>query len=485
MLPVLAKAGCNSGACHGALAGKGGFKLSLRGYDPLSDYFAITRQARGRRIELADPGRSLLLAKPSGALPHKGGVRFSVGSPEYAALADWIAAGAEPPRDEERIVQRIEVLPDRVSLRPGDRQRFLLRAHYSDGGAADVTRYAKFSSADEAVVGVDDDGVATTAGYGEGAVVAWFDSKLTTAKVTSPYDNEVDADSYDRFEVANFIDQHVLEQWRRLNLSPSPAADDATFLRRAHIDSIGVLPTAEETRRFLADHATDKRLRLIDALLQRDEYVDYWSYKWSDVLLVNGRLIRPKAVEAYYKWIRRQVAENTPWDEFARRVVTASGGNFENGATNFYAVHQDPEAMAENVSQAFLGLSIGCAKCHNHPLEKWTNDQYYGMANLFARVRAKGWGGEGRGGGEGDRTLFVSLRGDLLQPLTGKPQPPRPLDGDALPFDSTEDRRLAVAEWLTSPENPYFARAIVNRVWANFFGVGLIEPVDDLRVSNP
>jgi hypothetical protein len=228
----------------------------------------------------------------------------------------------------------------------------------------------------------------------------------------------------------------------------------------------------------------DKRYRLIDELLARDEFVDYWAYQWSDLLLVNGTLLRPEAVKAYYSWIRERVAKNTPWDEFAREIVTARGSSIENGATNFYALHQDPESMTENVSQAFLGLSIGCAKCHNHPLEKWNNDQYYAMANLFARVRAKGWGG-GPGDGDGRRTLFVSARGDLVQPSTGAPQPPAPLDGDAVPADSETDRREYLAEWLTAPENPYFARAIANRVWANFFGVGLVEPIDDMRQSNP
>ncbi len=216
----------------------------------------------------------------------------------------------------------------------------------------------------------------------------------------------------------------------------------------------------------------------------RDEFVDYWAYQWSDLLLVNGTRLRPEAVKAFYTWIREQVKANTPWDRFARQIVLAKGNSFENGATNFYALHQDPEEMTENISQAFLGLSIGCAKCHNHPLEKWTNDQYYAMANLFARVHAKGWGGESRNG-DGARTLFVSSRGDLVQPSKGMPQPPAPLDGQPLPAESEKDRREHLAAWLTSPDNPYFARAITNRVWAGFLGVGLVEPVDDLRLSNP
>ena len=219
-------------------------------------------------------------------------------------------------------------------------------------------------------------------------------------------------------------------------------------------------------------------------LLERDEFVDYWSYRLSDILLINGAKLRPDAVKSFYSWIQSNVRQNTPWDEFVRQVITARGSSIENGATNFYALHQDPESMTENICQSFMGLSIACAKCHNHPLEKWTNDQYYGMANLFARVRAKGWGGDPRNG-NGIRTVYVETKGDLIQPLRGKPQPPTPLDGSPLPFDAPEDRRDYLADWLTSADNPYFARSITNRIWANYMGVGLVEPVDDMRVSNP
>ena len=484
--PVLAKLGCNSGACHGALAGKGGFRLSLRGYDNAADYHTITREARGRRIELADPGRSLLLAKPTGALAHKGGVRLETDDEEYDMLSGWIAQGAKakPTSNEEADVSHIEVLPEQSLLKMGSQHDLLVLAHYSDGRVRDVTGFAKFSATNEAVATVNEQGTITVMGPGEGAVVAWFASKVKLARVTSPYANEVSNDVFAKAPQANFIDELVLAQLRTLRLPPSPRCDDATFIRRAYIDTIGVLPTVEQTNAFLADSSPDKRTKLIDQLLQRPEFVDYWTHKWSDVLLVNGKLLRPAAVKAYYTWIRKQVEANTPWDDFAREVVTARGKSTDNGATNFYAVHQTPEEMTENVSQAFLGLSIGCAKCHNHPLEKWTNDQYYAMANMFARVRAKGWGGDPRNG-DGVRTLILADAGELIQPSTNKPQPPTPLDGEALAFDDTTDRRIALAHWLTADENPYFARAIANRVWANYLGVGLVEQVDDLRLSNP
>lgn len=484
VLAVFARAGCNSGACHGALAGKGGFRLTLRGYDPATDFHTITRQARGRRIELSDPGRSLILAKPTGALPHKGGLRFETDSLNYRVISEWIAEGAPAPSEADPVVERLEVLPESVRLGVGNTQDFIVRAHYSDGHSEDVTQWAKFTSANEAVANVDENGTVSVTGYGEGAVTAWFASRIVISRVSSPYPHDVPADVYAKEPHRNFLDEIILAKLSDLNLRPSPRCDDATFIRRVFLDTIGTLPTSDEVRAFLDDSAPDKRDQLIESLLTRPEFVDYWTYKWSDVLLVNGRLLRPKGVEAYYKWIHNEVEQNTPWDEFARRIVTSTGSSVENGATNFFALHQDPENMAENVSKAFLGLSIACAKCHNHPLEKWTNNQYYAFANLFSRVRAKGWGGDFRSG-DGVRTLYVAERGELVQPLTGKPQPPTPLDGDPIPFEAKEDRRIPLADWLTSPDNPYFARAITNRVWANFFGVGIVEEVDDLRRSNP
>jgi hypothetical protein len=482
--PVLAKIGCNSGACHGALAGKGGFKLSLRGYDAMADYLSITRNARGRRIEPTDPARSLLLLKPSMAVPHKGGLRLDVESPGYKILAEWIAEGTAPPKGDDPLVQSLEAFPNEVTLRPGDKHRIVVRANYSDGQVRDVTEWSKFAATNEAVATVDDSGQITVMGHGGGAVTVWYASKIVNVRITSPYPAETPDAVYAQAKRNNFIDEMVLKQLQLLHVPPAPPADDAAFLRRAFLDTIGKLPTADEVRTFSADQAPDKRARLIESLLAREEFVDYWAYQWSDLLLVNGTRLRPEAVKAFYTWIRGRVEDNTPWNEFAREIVLARGSSLENGATNFYALHQDAETMTENISQAFLGLSIGCAKCHNHPLERWTNDQYYAMANLLARVRAKGWGGDARSG-DGARTLFVASRGDLIQPSSGVAQPPAPLDAAPLEADGLDARREYLADWLTSPDNPYFARAITNRVWANFFGIGLVEPVDDLRLSNP
>ena len=476
--PVLTKFGCNSGACHGALAGKKGFKLSLRGFDPDADHFVLTRQARGRRVSLADPARSLLLTKPTGALPHKGGVRFDVTSREYQVIAGWIAGGAAPPTESDARVVKLEILPPAVLLTPGGRQQFLVRAQMSDGQVVDVTRWAKFTASNDAVAQVDGVGHATAMGHGEGAISAWYMSQNVVATVSAPYEHPVSDDCF-AGPTRNFIDGLVLAKLKSLRMPPSPDASDSEFLRRAYLDTIGVLPTAPEARAFLADNAPDKRDRLIEDLLARPEFVDYWSYKWSDLLLVSSERLPPPAMWSYYNWIRNSVAANKPWDEFAREIITANGSTLENGAGNFFVLHPDPPALAETTSVAFLGMSINCARCHNHPLEKWTNDQYYAMANLFSRVRTKDVAGEGH------KMVFSVDAGELTQPRTGRPQPPTPLDGEPVAMDATTDRRRALADWLTSPRNPYFARAITNRVWANFFGVGLVEAVDDVRLTNP
>jgi hypothetical protein len=444
----------------------------------------MTREARGRRVDPLEPAKSLLLTKPTMATPHKGGKKLDPRSREYRILAEWVANGSPAPSPDEAAVVSITVEPPLSILKNGAKQRFLVTAHYEDGSSLDVTDWAKFTSADETVALVDETGSAEVIGYGEGAVNALFSSKVAIARIRSPFPNSIPADVFTSAPKANFIDDLVLAQLAQLNLQPSGRCTDEEFIRRAFLDTIGKLPTVADTRAFLADASPDKRTKLIDALLQREEFVDYWSYRFADIFLVNGGILRPAAVKSYYDWIRGNIAVNRPWDEMVREVVTAKGISTENGATNFYAVHQDPETLAENTAQAFLSQSINCAKCHDHPLEKWTNDQYYAFANLFSRVRAKGWGGDTRSG-DGIRTLYVEPRGDLIQPRTGKPQIPAPLDGEALDPDSTEDRREALADWLVAPENPNFARSITNRIWSAYFGSGLVEPVDDLRASNP
>ncbi|MCW5559831.1 MAG: DUF1549 domain-containing protein, partial [Verrucomicrobiae bacterium] len=435
---VLTKSGCNMGACHGAAAGKNGFYLSLRGYNDEADWAAITRAAGGRRITPSDPGRSLLLLKATGAVPHKGGKRFEVESPEYEALAAWIAAGSPPPGDADPRLTALAVLPGRSRLQPGDRLPLQVHATFSDGRVEDVTRWAKYTSANESVANVSDAGEVSVVGYGEAGVTAWYLSQIAVAFVTSPYTNALPPDLFARLPARNFIDEHVHAKLQELNLPPSPPSSDAQFLRRAFLDTIGVLPTPAEVREFLEGthegNRQERRDAVIERLLGRPEFVDYWAYKWSDLLLVNSAKLRPPAARAYAGWIRRQVEMNRPWDAMVRDLLTARGSTFEQGGGNFYLLHDDPRALAETTTQAFMGMSVGCAKCHNHPSEKWTNDDYFALANLFSRVGVK------NASGDGERILVAAASGELVQPRTGRPQKPRPLTGAALEFDAPDDR---------------------------------------------
>ncbi len=477
--PVLARTGCSAGACHGAAAGQNGFRLSLRGYDDDGDFAALTRNALGRRVNPSDPGRSLMLLKPTGALPHKGGKRFEVGSPEYRVLSEWIAAGTPKSSESDARIERITILPSSVRLQAGNTQPLLVTAWFSDGHSEDVTRWAKYTAANASVAQIDEQGRVTVTGQGEGAITAWYLSRIAVATVTVPFTDPPRPEAFSSLTGGNFIDELVLEKLRSLNLPPSGDCGDIAFIRRLFIDAMGVLPTAAEVKAFASDTSPTKRDALIEKVLARPEFVDYWTYKWSDLFLVSSKRLSTPAMWAYYQWIRSNVSANTPWDQFARQVITARGSSLEHGAGNFYVLHDDPLALTETTSLAFLGMSVNCARCHNHPMEKWTNDQYFGMANLFSRVRLKA------GTHDGEVTVFADSEGELIQPLTGKPQPPRPLDGNPLPPNFSGDRREALADWLVSRDNPYFAKAIVNRIWANYLGAGLVENVDDLRATNP
>lgn len=479
VLPVLTKAGCNSGACHGAAAGKNGFRLTLRGYGPEVDHDVLTRQALGRRINRSAPAESLLLLKPTGALEHGGGVRFAVDSPEYRVIAGWIAAGTPPPRGDEARTVGLKVLPGAVTLGPGRVQQVVVQAEFSDGRVEDVTRWAKYASTDDTVARVDDAGRVKVEGHGEAAVTVWYASRVQRLTVTSPYETPVDPAVFASALRNNPIDAKNLAKLEALRIPPSPDAGDAAFLRRAYLDATGTLPPAGEVEAFLADREPEKRARLVDRLLASSEYVDYWAYKWSDLFLVSTNRLPAPAMWSFYRFVRRCVAENMPWDRFARAIVTARGSNLDNGAASYFVLHRDPIDLTESSSMAFLGLSLTCARCHNHPMEKWTQDQYYGVASLFSRVQLKD------GATLGEVIVVPSPEGETRHPRKGMAMPPQPLDAQPLASDWRGDRREAFADWLARPDNPYFARAIVNRVWRNFFSRGLIEPEDDLRATNP
>ncbi len=489
VLPVMTKMGCNSGPCHGASAGKNGFKLTLRGYDPEVDYYTLTRQSLARRTERLEPAKSLILLKPTLTISHGGGRRFPVGSPEYQVISGWIAAGMPPPREDDPRIVDLEVLPREASLRPEAEQQLLVRAKFSDGRVEDVTRWAKYSSGDMGVATVDDSGHVKMTGYGEAPVTVWYLSQVSFARLSVPFPTVIDPSVFAHAKRNNLIDDLVLKKLKTLHIPPSRQTTDAEFVRRAYLDAAGILPTSAETEKFLADRSPDKRRRLIDSLMKRSEFVDYWAYKWSDLLLVSSNKLSTEGMWSYYKWIRRSVAEGEPWDQFVREIITATGNARGNGAANYWAIHRDPTDIAENLTQAFLGTTITCAHCHNHPLDKWTRRDYFAMANLFSRVRLKTGEPAGSKPGVGtileDVTVFSSPTGDFDYPPLGRPLPPKPLDAKPLPLDSPLNRRAYFAEWLTSPQNRYFARALVNRVWRNFMGRGLVEPADDMRASNP
>ncbi|MBI2422734.1 MAG: DUF1553 domain-containing protein [Candidatus Hydrogenedentes bacterium] len=477
--PLLYKTGCSTGACHGAASGKNGFRLSLRGYDHESDYKILTRQAKGRRVSTALPAESLLLLKPTNTVPHEGGERFSKDSRDFQILLEWIQQGARPQAEEERKIERIEVLPARLLLQPEMTQPLVVQAHYSDGAVADVTRWVKFATTADTVATVDDNGQVSVLAPGTAALTAWYASKVASAELTVPRPKTVDPAIYARAENYNYIDERILSKLKGLNIAPAAICDDATFVRRAYIDTLGMLPTPEEAQAFMNGTEPAKRSALIDALLARPEFVDYWTSAWSDMLLLSSaNLPDARELNAFYRHIRTAVEENRSWDAFVRGIVTASGNTQDNGAANYFLMHREIADLTETTSQAFLGMSLTCARCHNHPLEKWTQDDYYGFANLFARVVIKS-------GKQGGNDVIPATFGDVLHPLYARPLAPKPLDGGAIDAQAPQDRRGILADWLTAPENPYFTRAVVNRVWKNFMGRGLVEPVDDLRLTNP
>ncbi len=489
VLPVLTRYGCNSGACHGAAAGKGGLKLSLRGYDPTSDQAALTRQAGARRVNPVQPEKSLLLGKATMSIPHGGGRRFELGSEPYRWLVGWIRAGGPAPRAGEPLVEALEVFPPRARLGVGNNRQFVVRARYADGTTADVTDWVRFGSSDETVASVDERGRVRVAGSGETAITAGFATKVAFARVTSPFKTGSVSAAVLRPapERRNLVDDQVLAKLSDLGLKPASIASDEGFIRRAYLAAAGILPTEAEVK-ALQDAARQEapngvgwaaREAVVDRLLARPEFVDYWTYRWSDLLLISSRKLPTRSMRAFYGWVRDQVGRNTPWDRMVREIITASGSTLQNGAANYYVLHKDPIDLTETTSQAFLGMSLTCARCHNHPLEKWTQTDYYGMVNLFSRVRMK------NGEVNGETLVHAVDTGDISHPRTGLTVPPRPLDGSALEPAATADRRAHLADWLTSPNNPYFARALVNRVWRTLMGRGIVEPEDDLRLTNP
>ncbi len=482
VVPVLTRAGCNQGICHGAAAGKNGFKLSLRGFAPEIDYVALTRQARGRRANTTQPELSLMLRKPLLDVPHVGGKALVRGSEDYNILVRWLAQGAPGPDPRDPQVTALQVTPAVQSLMPSANTQLRVKAVFSDGSVRDVTHWARFATNDENVATVVPDGRVTVTGVGQTAIMIGYQSRVAVARVLVPYPNKIAHAAYSQLPRANYIDDLVYSRLEALHLPVSPTANDLAFIRRVTLDLTGALPTPAEARAFAASHDPQKRDALVRTLMARPEFIDFWAYKWSDLLRVNRGTLKDKGMWAYYSYIHDAVRDNKPWDVIAREVLTARGNTFLDGPANYFRTALKPEELAENVSQGFMGIRVQCAKCHNHPLEKWTQNEYYGMANLFARVKFKADLGIYV---NDEMTVYNTSSGDLIQPRLGRPVPAKPLGGPTLALDSPRERRAFFAEWLTRPDNWYFSHSIVNRVWAHFMGRGLVEPVDDLRETNP
>ncbi len=475
ILPIFTKTGCNSGACHGALAGKGSLKLSLRGYDPQADHHALTGQLAGRRIDKELPANSLAIRKPLGEIPHTGGKKWKKNSPEELLVRNWISQNAPPASDLEPGITSLYLFPGSITRSASDPapMAVLVQAVYSDGTTADVTSRAKFSSISEDVAGIDNEGLVRVVGSGESAISAWYNNLVATSRVVSPRGSN--ATKYAPGKTNNWIDLQIQSKLDALAIPASGDCSDGEFLRRSTLDLCGILPTQAELEEFEKLDPASRRSLWIEKLLGRSEYADYWAHRYSDQFLVSTKKLTQSAVWAFARHLRREVADNRPWDKTCRDILTSTGSNLDQGGVNFFLMHRDPAELNEAIAVTFMGTSIACAKCHNHPMEKWTQDQYWAMANLFGRVTLKT-------GDRADEVILVDApTGDVNHLRRGFPMTPRPLDGPVAKGNRRED----FAKWLTSRENAWFAKAQVNRLWKSMMGRGLVENDDDIRATNP
>lgn len=490
--PLLTRFGCNAGACHGKARGQNGFQLSLLAYDHDFDFNAIVTEARGRRLFPANPAFSLLLRKASGQVAHGGGKKLPEGSAAYRTLERWIAAGTpRTPADAPKL-ERVIVSPDSKLMTFNETYQLKVTAHYSDRTTRDVTELSQFSSSESVYAAVEASGLVKAGPIpGEAAIMARFAEKFAVFSAIIPHSKLTNEQLSHILPIGNFVDRHVGAKLQQLNLTPSEMSSDAQFHRRVYLDVIGRLPTPTETRAFLSDKDGKKREKLIDALLERPEYADFWANKWADLLRPNPYHTGIKATYNFDQWIRRSFRENKPYDAFVREIITANGSTWTNGAAVFYRNRREPDELTTMVSQLFLGVRLDCAKCHHHPFEVWGQDDFYSFAAFFGRVGRKGVGisapisgGEEvihLGSGTGGKRNGSSVR----HPLTGKEMMPTPLLGKPLDIPPEQDPREVLANWVTAPENPYFTKVIVNRVWADLMGRGIVDPVDDLRATNP
>ncbi len=487
VVAVLARAGCNQGACHGNLNGKGGFKLSLRGQDPAGDFRVLTHDGLGRRLDPLHPEASLLLQKAAGLLPHEGGKRFSTASAEYRLLRDWIAQGCRNDLTTSPRLLRLDVEPrEQILHAPVDHTHLRVRATFSDGKVRDVTHLAVFEPSHTDLT-VEGSGQVTGSAPLDGVVLVRYLHQQTPVRLTFVPDRNTPSLA---FEPTNYIDEHLLARWRALRLTPSERTSDREFLRRVFLDTIGTLPTAAEATRFFADTHPDKRGRLIDDLLNRPEFADFWALKWADLLRAEEKALDPRGVRALQQWLRQAIIAGQSLNSFAAELIAGRGSSYSDPASNYYRALREPYVRAETTAQVFLGVRLQCAKCHNHPFDRWTQDDYHAFAAFFARVQYRIL--ENNRGDRldkhefnGEQIIYQDRDSELKHPRTGDPVAPRALGTRGSTLGPRADRLQVLADWVADPNNPFFARAQANRIWFHLLGKGLVDPLDDFRASNP
>lgn len=483
--PILTRLGCNAGACHGKQRGQNGFQLSLLAFDPDFDYAALVSEARGRRIFPAAPEQSLIIRKATAQIPHGGGKKLVPGDGRYELLLEWIKQGAPRAVANAPKLVRIAVEPTERLAKFNEEAQLKVTAFYSDNSTRDVTNLSTYQSNEAVYAAVDANGQIKAGPIpGEAAVMSRFMDKFAVTRVVVPYPDKIDPAVYDKLPREHFIDRLVWDKLKQLNLTPSQPIGDAAFLRRAFLDVIGRLPSADEAREFLADKRTDKRERVIDALLQRPEYGDFWANKWADLLRPNPYHAGIKATYNLDAWLREAFRQNKPYDQFVREILTAKGSTFRDGATVVFRDRREPAELTTMLSQLFLGIRLDCARCHHHPFEVYGQDEFYSFAAYFGRIGRKGVGISAPISGS-EEMVFTARTGQVTHPLNGKVMTPTPLFGKAKTVTEDDDPREVLADWVVSPDNPYFTRVIVNRVWTDVMGRGIVDMVDDLRATNP
>jgi hypothetical protein len=488
VVPVFTKLGCNSGGCHGKASGQNGFKISLLGFEPEVDYAALVKEGRGRRLFPASPDNSLLLQKAVGAVPHGGGKRMEVGSDEYRLVRRWIAAGTPYGDKQDPFVTRISVTPEHRIMTRNNHQQFAAYAHYSDGSVEDITRRAQYESNEQEIATVDSAAlVHTLAMSGEAAIMVRYQSQVAVFRATVPLG--VKTPDW-QFKPQTLVDDLTATKWKQLGLVPSELCSDEQFIRRLSIDLTGTLPTPAQVNAFVADKDPSKRDKLVDFLLDSAEYSYFFANKWADILRVKRRNEpgRAKGTFAFHNWIRNAVAEDMPYDEFARAILGAVGDEIASPPTVWYKELQNPEQFVDDTAQVFLGLRMACAQCHHHPYEKWSQDDYWGLAAFFGRVGRKNVpvpGSDPNQQGTARQIIFSRSSGSVANKRTGQAAPMKPLDAEPVQVGGDQDPRQVLLDWMVDGKNPFFAKAVANRYWAHFFGRGIVDPLDDMRVTNP